>query len=177
MKTIYCDVDGVLYNWDAAANHILSRETGKVLTYPSPSWDSLEQEAGPAAWSALWNIYPAEVFSRGPRIVGAQYALMYLSWHYRIVLVTNRPAEMEETTKRWLQQESIPYDELVVCGRHSSKPALLPSPPHFFIDDKPANIEEAKRLWGLRDDQVYLFPSSYNGASTKGWGEILEILL
>jgi len=182
MQTIYCDIDGVLYDWDAAANHILKRETGKTLTYPSPGWDTLEQEAGPEAWNQLWTTYVGELFTRGPAIQGAKETLKELYVHFLVTLVTSRPKEIEEITKIWLSQENIKFDDLILCGRHTSKPAILPEPPDFFIDDKPSNIVEAQKIWGLSDEQVFVFPATYNDdfdhpSKVKGWEEILEKIL
>ena len=183
LRKLYVDVDGVIYAWDVAASTILRNLTGKVLTQPSPSWDSLEKEAGKAAWREMWNLHIEELFTTGPAIEGAKEALAELSQHFEITLVTSRPEAAEDGTVYWLQKEGIDYDHLVICGRHSSKPQVLPDPPNFFIDDKPKNILEAQAPpWNLKDDQVFVFPALYNAdfnhpSKVKGWGEISERLL
>lgn len=183
MKKLYVDLDGVIYFWDRAASEILGELTGKVLTFPSTSWDSLEKEAGKAAWKEMWDLHLYELFTTGPIIPGADEALEKLTQHYEVTLITSRPKEALAATEDWLSQHGIDYDHLVLCGRHSSKPTILHEPPDFFIDDKPKNIEEAQAPpWALRDDQVFVFPALYNKdfnhpSKVKGWGEICERLL
>jgi len=182
LKQLYVDIDGVVYSWDRAASDLLRRLTGKVLTFPSPSWNSLEKEAGKAAWREMWDDHLDELFTSGPAIFGAIDALYKLAQHYEVTLVTSRPKEALAATEAWLQRYGAEYDHLELCGRHSSKPEMLPDPPDFFIDDKPKNILEAQAPpWNLRDDQVFVFPALYNKdfdhpSKVSGWGEIVEKL-
>jgi 5'(3')-deoxyribonucleotidase len=180
---LFVDLDGVLYNWDQAANEILTELTGKPLTYPSYSWDSLEQEAGPEAWHQMWNDWSLmeRMFGAGQPILGAVAAMRKLIERYHITIITSRPRRSRRATIKWLSDNDIPFDSLVIIGPGIPKPIAHPIRPDIFIDDKPKNIEEAQKLWGLSNFEVILFGTAYNhGAHPSridNWDDILRRML
>ncbi len=65
-------------------------------------------------------------------ISGAQKALSVLSEHYKIWLITNRPAYTKQQTKKWLDGNSIIYEKIFFLEQKLS----LVSKINYMIDDK-----------------------------------------
>lgn len=108
---------------------------------------------------------------------GAKEALFTLhASSHRICLVTSRHAVAKKSTRKWLNERAICYDELVFSKHKDSLVGRI----DYFVED---NGAVAKRLAGL-GGRVFLLSYPWNRRSRKhpnilrvrGWGDILCLL-
>lgn len=156
----YIDLDGVVYDWAGAAQFLLEDRLGREL-HASNGWDDLERQVSPDDWKWLWNERSKEMFLIGDPIPGALEGLKNVYNNFGIVFVSKRPVGTEEVTKLWLRLQGIDYDSLLIVGK-GSKSSTLPTPPAWFVDDKPDNIKDALEGWGLSRERVFLFDQPWN---------------
>jgi hypothetical protein len=139
--TVGCDIDGVLYPFDAAArlwlhlNGCPDVPQGDV----AERWDHLHDQVDKEWLDLLWSKGRQEVMDMCAPYAGAIKCLHRLEQHANLMLITHRPPDVAHATMRW-------------CARHKLNPAVLAhgkSDKSFwakdcilFIEDRPDNVIE-----------------------------------
>lgn len=87
-------------------------------------------------------------------IEGAIEAMKQLAKSFRLVIITSRPKESKESTKKWLKENNIPFHEL----RHTETGEKFKIGFHYLIDDYHNEARRAAR----KNIPTLLFSRSYN---------------
>jgi hypothetical protein len=140
---VVCDIDNVLafhaeavcvaVNARFGASYLLARMTAYPIARLLPSEQAAWLSAHTARDPFLLNLAPdhAAISALGTvRDAG-----------HRIVIASDRPAAVADTTTAWLDQYAVPRDGQVLQGPGSKRTALAassPASPAVLIDDDPA---------------------------------------
>lgn len=109
---------------------------------------------------------------------GAREALVQLKTNHEIIIITARPAQTYEMTKKWLEQKNIPHDKLhyLVEGNKHQKELGL----DVFVDD---HLKEIIRFYG-KAKKLIIFDHPWNKSlnvlrlfeRAKNWNEVVHII-
>lgn len=109
---------------------------------------------------------------------GAIRGLARLRRNHGVMLVTSRPRDMMDVTKRWLSRRNIPHDRLLQFQEGSKHRSEYPF--DVFVDD---HLREALALVG-KVPHIILFDRPWNRSfnvaghlkRAHSWGEIVSIV-
>ena len=112
---------------------------------------------------------------------GAKKALqLFKNVGHKIYLITARPKRNEASTKQWLKQNNIPFDELIVL-EHDEEKGMYGNQLELdmFVDDLEKHLismSTHKKIW---KKGLLLFDRPWNTNNTrfnrvKGWKEIIN---
>ena len=142
--TIGCDIDGVLFPWEAIARDVLDIEFGTRIPEPSPYWTYLKDVLPRAQWDWLWSrdgqdkIF-GRTWARYPDAVEAVNALLRAG--HRVHFITHRdPRRTALHTAEFLDLHfgGHPWAGVHVVQNHVQKRRLADW--DVFVDDKPETV-------------------------------------
>lgn len=143
------DLDGVVYDWSAAARFLIEREFGIRIDL-SPKrythWRYIENHLSPSQVIWLWTSGVSNgLFLLGSPIEGSiEFIRRVASADDEVVLITNRPMVAREDTVRWLRSNlGDLYNRLKLRFLLPGIPKSTVRPRcDIYLDDKPSNAAD-----------------------------------
>ena len=171
------DLDGVCYEWDKTARHLLNTKIeadGRVphstLLDESRSWNALKDAIPPEDWKWLWSdAVDMGLFRYGHIVTGAIEGAKAINRLGQIHIVTSRPSSAVKDTEDWLNLmfDRVDYQELHILSNHESKTSIWPKP-DVYIDDALHNVED---ILENSDALVILLDRPWNQTTSKRLSE------
>ena len=141
-KRVGVDVDGVLGNQIPYILGILSRKFGTTLRFNDiVQWDLPVGPSNIAIEIKTTMINDPEYALSMPRHKNARRMLRELFDANTVVVITARPPEAEERTKRWLLRHRLPHDEFRTAKEASKSEHGL----DVLVDDYSGNVRDFLR--------------------------------
>lgn len=171
MRSIACDIDGVLANFSDSYASLLHKETGIVFPKCSDTWPVdwfWERKMGVTSKQekSVWDgsILSSKSFWRNLDALDGSTPAIYRLNNMaqqgdQIFFITNRPGLCSKyQTERWLYDLGMSYPTVLVAA--DKLPLLKALKIDFFIDDRPETIQEV----GLDASvpHLYLKDAPYN---------------
>jgi uncharacterized HAD superfamily protein len=142
-RRIGLDMDGCLYNWDAAIRALIVERFG-IEVPVSTTWDFIKEYAGAEAWRWVWK--PKQVvrmFSEGRAYPGAaEGAAALRAMTDQLFVISSGPSESTDPKTAWLEKQGIEYDRLIRLDFGVPKTAI---PCDLYVDDGPHVAEQVVR--------------------------------
>ena len=140
---VMLDLDGVIYDFQGAANAALSARYGYADIGEWTHWNYGKEQVSKEAWSWLWSEEGSRAIwtATGPERKYGKEIGRYLGLNYDLIIVTHRPGCVEEATAGWLKRAEIIYDELWVLD-HTNEKSVYAKDCAYAIEDKPENVDD-----------------------------------
>lgn len=143
------DLDGVCYEWDAAANAALAAAFPRLAGLrPHEYWGHLDDQVGELVGAAeksgvlrwLWTEGVSEMFGAGHAYPGAPSFMRALARDHELVVITSRPRTAAHLTLRFLARHRVNAAEVHVIGSGKEK-SQVPAC-DAYVEDRDKNVDD-----------------------------------
>jgi hypothetical protein len=162
------DLDGVIYDWDAAVRSII-KSVYKIDLPTSTHWDFVQESISEEQWKFLWSDASVDLgmFS-GEAYAGALGALTELCSFCDVSIITKRPENARVVTLKWLAALDLPLKQIIMLNKGENKGDYLASF-NVVLDDSEDNwldyVNDASNdedHEGGSEDGIFLWDQPWN---------------